>query len=155
MKMIDWVSGFVSGPSTGSGTAEELERTLADLEAEEAQGLNFKSAIEAHMKWKARLSRYVAGTSDERLDASVVCQADQCVLGKWIYGVGSANYGADDLFNKLKTTHTEFHTCAGRVISEADNGNTEHAASLLNEGHYPRISREITYLLARLFIQFQ
>lgn len=155
MKMIDWVNGFVSGPSAGSGTAEELEKTLADLEAEEAQGLNFKSAIEAHMKWKARLNRYVAGTSDEQLDAGVVCRDDQCVLGKWIYGIGRANYGADPLFNNLKTTHTQFHTCAGQVVSEADTGNTEHAASLLNTGDYPRISREITYLLARLFIQFQ
>ncbi len=50
------------------------------------------------MNWKGRLTRYVAGTSTEALDAGVVAQDDECVLGKWLCAAGLASYGGEQLF---------------------------------------------------------
>lgn len=155
MKMIDWVRDFLNEPPAEDATAEVMQRALEGLKSEQAEGLNFKTAIDAHMKWKGRLTRYVAGTSEEKLDASVVSQDDQCALGTWIHGAGRANYGTDKLFNELKSTHANFHRCAGKIVTETDNGNRGNAGNMLHEGEYPRASSEVTRLLAQLYVKFQ
>jgi hypothetical protein len=118
----------------------------------EVAGLNFKSAVDAHMKWKIRLDAYISGTSSEELKVDVVCRDDQCPLGKWIYGRGGGEFGYSETFFDMKAHHAHFHRCAGEVLATAQAGDTEKARRLLNHGDYVRASEKVKKLLARLFV---
>lgn len=118
-----------------------------------AAGLNFLEAIEAHVRWKVRLEEYISGISDEILDAEVVCRDDKCVLGKWIYGEGGANYGTHPKFIGIRETHKDFHRCAGQVIRFVDSGEIDQARDLLNKGEYAKCSHQIKAELARLSLE--
>lgn len=114
---------------------------------------NFMNAIEAHVRWKVRLEAYIGGTSDEQLDADVVCRDDQCMLGKWIYGPGGAKFGEHPKFPGLRDTHREFHRCAGDVIRKVDAGETDAARHLLCKGDYATYSHRIKSQLARMSLE--
>lgn len=116
---------------------------------------NFLTAIEAHVRWKIRLEAYLNGTSDEKLDASVVCKDDQCALGKWIYGEGGKTYGEHPKFQDIKETHTRFHICAGEVIKLADKGEVETARKMLCSGDYYKASHRVTSDLAKLSLELE
>lgn len=120
---------------------------------EDCGELNFMAAIEAHVRWKVRLEAYISGTSQEQLDPEVVCRDDQCVLGKWIHGPGSARYGNHPKFPGLRDTHKEFHRCAGDVIRKVDTGDTDSARELLCKGDYAKYSHRIKSELARLSLE--
>lgn len=115
--------------------------------------LNFMNAIEAHVRWKVRLEAYINGTGEERLDPSVVCRDDQCVLGKWIYGAGGERYGEHPKFPGLRETHRAFHQSAGEVIRKVDSGDTEGARELLCRGEYAKYSHRIKSELARMSLE--
>ncbi len=117
--------------------------------------LDFMGAIEAHVRWKIRLEAYINGTSQEHLDADVICRDDQCVLGKWIYGGGGDKYGDHPMFPVLKQTHLNFHQSAGDVVRLVDAGDTDAALSLLNKGDYARHSHRVKSDLARLSIELE
>ncbi len=155
MSKTDFAKGALSDSALDGEAANLIDRAVSSLDEKEVAGLDFKGAIDAHMKWKGRLSRYVAGNSAEVLDADVVSKDDQCVLGKWIYGVGLASYGGEQLFKELKSAHARFHLSAGQIITEVDKGNAERAQDMLNRGEYPKISRDISMLLAQLFVRFK
>jgi len=59
---------------------------------------------------KVKLTDYIR-KPDGSLKADVVCQDNQCALGKWIYGEG-ATFSKDPTFADLKKTYAEFHRCA-------------------------------------------
>jgi hypothetical protein len=118
----------------------------------EVGGLNFKSAVDAHMKWKIRLEAYINGTSDEELQVDVICRDDRCPLGKWIYGRGSAEFGYSETFFDMKAHHAHFHRCAGDVLAAAQAGEKKQALQLLHSGDYVRASERVKKLLARLFV---
>lgn len=128
---------------------EGLSTTSDDAE------LNFMGAIEAHVRWKIRLEAYINGTSEEHLDADVVCRDDQCILGKWIYGGGGAKYGEHPMFPVLKQTHMHFHRAAGDVIRAVDAGDAEKARLMLNSGDYARYSHRVKSDLARLSLELE
>lgn len=115
--------------------------------------LDFMGAIEAHVRWKIRLEAYINGTSQEHLDADVICRDDQCALGKWIYGDGGAKYGEYPMFPVLKQTHMNFHQSAGDIVRMVDAGDTDGALTLLNSGDYARYSHRVKSDLARLSIE--
>lgn len=117
--------------------------------------LNFMSAIEAHVGWKMRLQAYIDGTSDEKLDASVIEPDNNCVLGKWIHGSGGERYGEHPLFEDLKRIHSSFHRCAADVVTKVDSGEKETALKVLNTGEYPKYSHQVKALLARLYIDLE
>ncbi len=118
-------------------------------------GINFMSAIEAHVRWKIRLEAYIAGTSEEQLDPEVVCRDDQCPLGKWIYSDGGQQYGDNPEFEAMRLTHAKFHQCAGDVIRLVDEGNKEEASRLLCSGDYASHSHQIKSKLARLALELE
>lgn len=153
MKMIDWIKNLLHSSDHDEHVTLQSVKAPVDPEMEEVVGLNFKTAIEVHVKWKGRLSNYIVGKSQEPLDAKKVCRDDECVLGKWIYGIGGVSYSGSKLFEELKVVHARFHTCAGQVITEVDHGNKEGAVSLLNGGDYIQASQKVTNLLAQLYMQ--
>ena len=51
--------------------------------------------------------------------------------------------------------HARFHMSAGQIITEVDKGNADRAQDMLNRGEYSKISRDISLLLAQLFVRFK
>lgn len=152
MGMIDWFKSIVTmgnHPSEHSGKLTAAK--LGDV-GEELAGLNFKTAIDAHMKWKLRLEHYINGTSTEDLKVDVVCKDNLCPLGKWIYDKGGEKFGYSETFSEMKDSHTGFHRSAGSVLAAAQANDTGGALKLLHSGDYVRASERVKMLLARLFV---
>lgn len=147
MGILDWFarSTDATGPTTVVPAGGEDKGA-------EVGGLNFKSAVDAHMKWKIRLDAYINGTSQEDLKADVICRDDQCPLGKWIYGRGGGEFGYSETFFDMKAHHANFHRCAGDVLAAAQAGEKERALHLLHHGDYVRASERVKKLLAKLFV---
>lgn len=156
MGMMDWFKSLVDGdaPSGKAGAAAVAVPVPApaDDKGAEVGGLNFKSAVDAHMKWKLRLESYIEGTSNEDLKVEVVCRDDQCPLGKWIYSRGGSDFGYSETFFDMKAHHANFHRCAGEVLATAQSGQKEKARDLLHRGEYMRASEKVKKLLAKLFV---
>lgn len=146
MSALDWFKRIL-GQKT-----EAVAQPPIDASAELA-GLNFMTAIDAHMKWKTRLENYIQGTSSEDLKVEVVCRDDQCPLGKWIYSTGGERFGTIDTFGEMKGQHALFHQCAGRVLETAQSGKKEEAMRLLQYGDYVRASEQVKRLLAKLYVR--
>ena len=152
MGMFDWFRRLARG-----GTDPEPKDTgpgpgLAGATETEAGGLDFYKAIEAHQRWKVRLSAYVTGESDERLDWTVICRDDQCALGQWLHGGARPPDGHEGLFSRLVQEHAQFHQYAGEVVQLADRGDKEAAQKLIGTGAYARASRQVIASLSQLFL---
>lgn len=152
MRIFDWLKKLGGG---GNPASSDMSGELVfDAGKEEFGGLNFKTAIDAHMKWKMRLSAVIDGTSTEQLDPDVIGRDDQCVLGKWIHGEGGRNYEDSMLFLKLRDDHATFHRCAANVLREALTGDKEQARIMLTTGEYSRASMHVTSALAKLYARY-
>ncbi|WP_035384565.1 CZB domain-containing protein [Ferriphaselus sp. R-1] len=151
MRIFDWLKKLGGG---GTANADEPGELVFDAGKEELGGLNFKTAIDAHMKWKLRLSAVIDGTSTETLDPDVIGRDDQCVLGKWIHGEGGRRYEDSMLFEKLRDDHATFHRCAANVLREALTGDKEQARVMLTTGDYSRASMHVTSALAKLYARY-
>jgi len=147
MSVKDWFKRLTG--ATGNSANPEIPK---DDRGAEVGGLNFKSAVDAHMRWKVRLEGYINGTNQEDLKVDVVCRDDQCPLGKWIYGQGGQQFGFSETFYEMKVHHAHFHTCAGGVLQAAQAGDKDKAMGLLHHGDYLRASERVKMLLARLFV---
>jgi hypothetical protein len=112
--------------------------------------LDLLGVIQAHLKWKQRLSDYIDGTGSEQLNASEVGKDSTCTLGQWIYGPGGEEFGETECFRELVEIHAKFHQLAGEVVRLVDKGDHRLALALLNEGDYAATSQRIKSKLARL-----
>lgn len=162
MGLFDWFKTLAGGKdaqhtdagnSVESATTQAREALEDDPDAGLVAGLNFKTAIDAHMLWKTRLKKVIDGTNTEPLDVDTVSRDDKCVLGKWINGPGSQKFGSLREFQELKMDHAHFHLAAGDILSCALAGDMEGAEHRLNTGEYTRISERVKLHLARLYIQ--
>lgn len=150
MGMLDWFKGVMRGETQTADAGAAGQAT--DDKGAELAGLNFKTAVDAHMKWKVRLESYINGTSSEQLDVAVVSRDDCCPLGKWIYDKGGEKFGFTDTFFDVKAHHAHFHRCAGSVLAAAQAGEKDKALNLLRGGDYVRSSERVKMLLARMFV---
>jgi hypothetical protein len=142
-----WWSSYFGG----SKEDEKEVSSISESAREEVAGLNFKTAIEAHIKWKLRLKGLVDGTSTEILDPRDVSSDTQCTLGKWIESEGQKRFSLLPEFQKVVTAHTYFHTCAGRTLALVMDGNVEAADAELTSGDFARSSQDISRHLLRLW----
>lgn len=149
MGLMDWFKSLARGSQDANAPVVEAPK---DDQGAEIAGLNFKTAVDAHMKWKVRLESYINGTSTEQLQVAVVCRDDQCPLGKWIYSTGGERFGFAETFVEMKSRHADFHRCASEVLASAQAGEREKAMNLLTRGDYVRNSEKVKSLLARLFV---
>ncbi|MCX7192824.1 MAG: CZB domain-containing protein, partial [Proteobacteria bacterium] len=109
------------------GSKDKEFQDVKEEATEEIAGLNFKTALEAHIKWKQRLKGVIDGSGTEVLDPRVVARDDQCALGKWIYTEGQAQFGNQPGFVAVVTAHTHFHKCAGNTLELALDGKFKEA----------------------------
>jgi hypothetical protein len=132
------------------GKDEEFTETKDD-EKEEVAGLNFKSAMEAHLKWKLRLKSIIDGNSSESLEVKTVARDDQCDLGKWIHSQGSDQFGNNPEFKSVVEAHAQFHRCAGHTLQLALDGKFNEADAELTNGDFSRASLTVSRCLVRLW----
>lgn len=128
----------------GRDKADEV-KLLEDVRSE----INIPECIDAHMKWKGRLQKYLDGTSDEKLDPMIVCRDDQCVLGKWIHGPALKHFHNDDGFHKLRADHANFHFVAGSVVKKVQENDMAGSDALM-KNEYARASRDVIQDLTEL-----
>jgi hypothetical protein len=147
MSALDWFKRMLGQKAEDAAPPPPADASM------EVAGLNFMTAIEAHIKWKSRLENYIQGTSSEDLKVETVCRDDQCPLGKWIYGTGGERFGSIDTFGEMKGQHALFHQCAGRVLETAQAGKKDEAMRLLQYGDYVRASEQVKRLLAKLYVR--
>ena len=150
MGMLDWFKSIVRGE--GSASAVSPAAGAANDKESELAGLNFKTAVDAHMKWKVRLESYINGTSTEDLIVDVVCRDDQCPLGKWIYDAGGDKFGFSETFFDMKAHLALVHRSAGSVLAAAQADDKAAAMKLLHGGDYVKASERVKMLLARMFV---
>lgn len=132
-----WVKGLLGGKGAPGG--------------EEVKGLNFHSAIAAHMLWRRRLDDVVNGKSNEHLTVAQVGAHDQCVLGKWLNGPIKNEYASNPEFQQLVREHARFHECAAQILQQAQTGRTQEAKQLLTGGDFPKLSRSVCGRLGNLY----
>lgn len=133
------------------GSSDKETAEIKETASEEVGGLNFKTALEAHIKWKLRLQGVIDGSGTEVLDPRVVSQDNQCALGKWIYGQGGKDYGSNPEFKELVASHTNFHKCAGHTLDLALDGKTAEALREIEGGAFSKASHETSRHLMRLW----
>lgn len=161
MGLFNWFKALASGKPEGGAAAPDNPPAVAaptaevqdDPESGVIAGLNFKSAIDAHMKWKLRLERCISDDNQEKLKVDVVSRDDQCPLGMWIHGPGGQRFGHIREFQEMKMEHARFHLSAGDVLACCLAGDKEGASDKLRAGDYTRASERVKLHLARLYVQ--
>lgn len=149
MGIFDWFKQQAAGDAGQQAALPAAEEGQGAV----VGGLNFMTAIDAHMKWKTRLEDYIHGSSNEELQADVVCRDDECTLGRWIHGAGGEQFSGIDTFSEMKAQHAHFHACAGKVLTVTQLGRKDDALRMLQHGDYVRASERVKMLLARLYVQ--
>lgn len=103
--------------------------------------MNFDDAIVAHAEWKLTLTLYLNG--EGRLDANIVCQDNQCKLGKWLYSDGK-KYANEHAYEHLRAVHAKFHQSAAQVIKTVDDAQIDAAKNLIAPGsEYAKVSASV------------
>ena len=141
MGLYDWLKRTMSG--------EEAGEVQFDAGEESFDGLNMKAVIEAHLGWRERLEKYVAGTSTEQLDPEVIGKNDQCALGKWING-SETKFLSDKEFTELRDAHDHFHRYAAMVVANHRDGNVKMANDVLN-AEFKQFSARVQLKIVELY----
>ncbi|MCE1185657.1 MAG: CZB domain-containing protein [Zoogloea sp.] len=111
------------------------------------------AAIEAHIRWKAKLESRLFGTNSRPLVADQVFRDNRCPLGRWIYARGSLRFGTSNTYADLKRYNAEFHRYAGQAVLAFNSGQREEAIHMVTTGEYTRASTRVQQTLARLFAE--
>jgi len=114
------------------------------------KGLDVTTAIESHMRWKARLADYVSGRSKEHMDPEQIAQDDQSILGQWIHRIGDKTFGDQPGFAELRECHARFHQCAAELVRKVETGRRREAQKMLASGDYAKASMLVIRLLSAL-----
>ncbi len=152
MGLFDWFKSMSKGEVDSASLASTSSQIGGIQESAVIEGLDFVAAIEAHRKWKERLSAFVSGTSTENLDHTIICRDDQCALGKWIYSTGMTFTGHLPIFHQLKAKHAQFHISASQVVELVKNDQQELAINILIDGDFAKSSRDVQSLLSKLYL---
>ncbi len=137
--------------STFFGKDEKEPAHIARDEDKEVAGLNFKTALEAHLKWKVTLMSVIDGTNTEVMDPRIVSRDDCCTLGKWLHGDGAKQFGEQVGFQNVVMAHAHFHHCTGRALELALDGKSKEAAAEVAGGAFAKASLEVSRHLMRLW----
>jgi methyl-accepting chemotaxis protein len=112
-------------------------------------GPDLGAFTDAHLKWKIRLAKAIAGTSKEVLDPALIGRDDACDLGRWMNGEGRRHQDLPD-WPELVREHAAFHKHAGRVADLCRTGQTRQAETLLAGEEFQRLTTAVVTTLRRL-----
>jgi len=155
MSLFDWFKHLAQGKDEATQPSPPPPELGAVKDDAIIQGLDFVAAIEAHRKWKARLTDFIEGRSEEMLDPAVICQDDKCALGKWIHGEGKTFCGHLPRFHQLKADHAEFHIHAAEVVQLAQKGRFDEAKHAVLEGPFAQYSMKTQTSLSKLYMEMK
>ena len=110
--------------------------------------MNFEEALSVHMKWKIDLRMASEGHSAKAMDPVIVCQDDQCQLGKWIQEERGRTLEPKPELGQLKSSHADFHQVAASALRKALAGDKGGALAVL-DGDYNRASTRVLQALTR------
>jgi methyl-accepting chemotaxis protein len=126
-------------PGRDGGSMHRQAKTTAFLD----------EAVDAHVQWKARLKKLLAGQG-EALDPVQVARDDGCALGQWIYGDGTA-LAEHSVYDRLKQEHAQFHDAAAAVVRCVKDGNRSSAHAMLDgDGTFSRQSTKVIRLIKEM-----
>ncbi len=109
--------------------------------------MDFEQALDAHVQWKVKLSRYMA-KPDRSLSPDTVGKDSECALGKWIYSDGRSLAAKAPSFEKLRTAHAEFHRQAADILRRADKGESFAGTMAIdNTSPYGKASLQVIMLI--------
>jgi methyl-accepting chemotaxis protein len=123
--------------------ASDLQKVVQQFKITGDKGLDFESAKLAHLAWKARLRSFLDGR--ESLTHKEAVSHHDCVLGKWYYSEGLANYGDVPGMKEIEPPHAQMHKIIKQIITLKEEGKT-HEAEALYEKVEP-LSQQIIGLL--------
>jgi hypothetical protein len=126
-------------------------RYTGEESSEDIAGLNFKTALESHIKWKQNLKNIINGSIIEAYDPEELASDEQCILGKWLKTEGEKRFSHLPGFAAVVKAHTRFHLCAAGTLKYALDGNFEKADYELTRGDLARASLDVSRHLIRLW----
>lgn len=145
MGLLDWFSrASKNNDDKGHAPAE------FDKGEEEFHGLNMKTAIDAHVKWKERLVRQLSDSSSEMLEITRVATDSYCELGKWLHDEGKKRFSHTNEYKQLIRSHADFHLFAGEILMDIRSGDKEIAEKKLRT-EFRRKSDRVQLDLVRLY----
>ena len=116
-------------PASAQPTTTERD-SLQDI-AVAARELDLDVAIMAHENWKARLSSYIAGRSNEDFSPERICLDNQCDLGLWLYSDSTKNLQQSVADQYLLAQHKMFHYTASSIVALCQSADSAKADGLL------------------------
>lgn len=146
MGLLDWLHRAEKTEQKG----EKHQMPEFDGHEEEFLGLNMRLAIEAHLKWKERLEKALAGSSAEHLEVGVVAADDRCILGQWLHGEAKRQFAQHPEYAALVRAHSDFHLMAGDILCDAHDGKVEDARDKLRSSFRHKSDR-VQLALVRLY----
>jgi methyl-accepting chemotaxis protein len=111
-----------------------------------SKSLDFVGVKTAHRSWRLKLRNFLDGRED--ISTAGVASHRDCVLGKWLYGDGAAEYGQLAQFQELEQEHKGMHDIVKEVVE------LKHAGKIAQaEQRYLEVCRsadEVVALLTKL-----
>ena len=155
MDFLKWLRrASAESPVPFVGTDEE-NTTILPGRAAKAIDLDAIEAIEAHMRWKARLESRLFSDQQDVIQADNIFRDNRSTLGRWLYGRGSERFGTLETFADLRRYNAEFHRHAGQAVMAFNAGRKEEAIRIATVGEYVRASSRIRQTLVRLFAEVE
>ncbi|WP_079435401.1 CZB domain-containing protein [Zoogloea sp. LCSB751] len=151
---MDWKKWFRrERTDTAADDNEREEEPLTVLPGATSRPIDLDAidAIEAHMRWKARLEARLFGAKKDLIAADQVFLDKRSTLGRWLYGRGQERFGTLDTFSELRRHHAEFHRYAGQAVLAFNAGQRDEAIRMVTGGDYARASQRLRQTITRLF----
>lgn len=139
MDINTWVEKKIAGeeaafPSQGQNTK------IGDLSLEDA--------INGHISWVKNWKNALKERNYERFQPEIVCQDDQCYLGKWIYSIED-QFNQSGKYRAVKDKHAQFHLLAADIVTEHKKG--QFASALMrSRTELSDASRVVAHALVEL-----
>ena len=102
MSLFDWLRKKQTGDASSDLVIKPEENEFA--------GLDLKQVLDAHMAWRKRLERILAGDASEAVEVAQVAPDNLCMLGKWLHGTGKQQFLRFPEYGSLLLTHRPLMT---------------------------------------------
>lgn len=109
-------------------------------------GIDFVSVAESHVLMFSRMKDYVYGEIQDVSVFESIARSDACHLGRWLEANGKEGFGHLSAFDRLVTSHAEFHGWADEVLSRMNDGSWMAAERVLKQD----LSRSLRRILIAL-----
>ena len=111
-----------------SNLAEALQGLVRQFRVADQGHFDFEAARAAHLAWKTKLRSFLDGKSTLSREQAVSHR--HCVLGKWYYGEGMAQYGQLPEMGEIEPPHEELHKLIADIIAHKERGEMAEAERL-------------------------